>query len=350
MILLARRRDTCILPLWLFKYRRMLLGCEHHDDSHECDQNNFQTETIMISAVAARKAVLAAQASGNSTLPIEEPSPISSSGAGHFRKRKATTDKSRTARKVTPYEKSDGRKQQGKAGTGDVTMDSGRRYVTEEETEVLTVSEDDGIDTPHEPPPASGSPAVESSEDEDNPGQPQLDVSILFPTLHGNIPEECVLSTFQSIPDRNTFFLSNSECSTLGLSFPATCVCLEDTDTLCLLGVYGLTLLTGAIELCGTTLEASNRSHQIFSPRCSPLPIIRTWSGHNSSSILQDELLPDRLRGVRHFKAILALQGLVTGVEGLGQICHPFQTVFEPPKWQKDKVSSPFRIPGLHMV
>ena len=349
----AKRRDLHFAA-WLLIYRRIYQLLRLLSDSHECDQNNFLPSPLMISAVAARKAALAAQVSGNSLKFIEEspiPSPPTSSNAGHIRKSKPR-DKSRIGRKAKPYEKSDERKQQGKAETKDIIMDSERRYIVEEGTEVLTVSEDDV----NEPSSASGLPFIESSEDEDNMGdgpQPRLDVSILFPTLdpvHDTTPEESILSTFQPIPDQNMFFLSNSECSTLGLSFPATLVCLQDGDTLCLLGICGLALLTGTVDLCGTTLEASNRNHRIFSPRCSPLPIIRTCSGHSPSSTLQDELIPDRLRGVLHSKAILALQGLATGVEGLGQICHPFQTVFEPPKWQKDKVSSPFKIPGLHMV
>lgn len=106
-----------------------------------------------------------------------------------------------------------------------------------------------------------------------------------------------------------------------------TVVILRNGETTALLGVYSLTILRGGVSLMGSELYASaSRSHAIFAPRCSPIPIML---GISSSSVSPFSL-PDRLTKVADpGDSILFLEDVHTGVEDLGRICKTFDNMFE---------------------
>lgn len=183
---------------------------------------------------------------------------------------------------------------------------------------------------------------------------PELDLSPFFPRSARKpvvFDENRILSTFQPTTDQNTFVLTAEEVSALDSSSQnvgGTILILTPADSLCILGACLLTVIHGSISLCGSTLHSSSTAHRIYAPRSSPLPIIRHAAG--GGSIANSVQLPHRLVEFPRNSAIILLRELLTGVEGLGQICRSFEGVFEPSKWQKGKAEAPFDIPGLYMV
>jgi len=190
----------------------------------------------------------------------------------------------------------------------------------------------------------------DSSEDDENDGV-QLDTLLpQFPSIVRSNDRVAVLSTFKPVFGQNIFTVSAEECSSLGVTDPGTLVCLTIEDALCLLGNFRLTVLWGSLELFGTVLAASKTTHRVYAPSCSPLPIIRPGRGQNSASVLDNQRIPHRLRGIFGFNTIVMFQALETGVEGLGRICRPFDGMFEPSRSQRSGTSSALDVPGLYMV
>lgn len=206
----------------------------------------------------------------------------------------------------------------------------------------------------------SNSPLDDSSGDEDGgnamDARVQFDISVLLPhlstssrTLDGT-DEEKILSTFQPKPNENIFFLSETECFSMGLAFPSSLVCMNNEDRLCLLGICGLKVLQGVLNIFGAILQASPVIYQVYAPRYFPLPIIQA-SNDRASSLHLDKRIPHQLRHLlQTFNAVFAFQRLDSGIERLSDICRPFQGMFEPSKWQKNNVFSPFAFHNLHMV
>jgi polynucleotide 5'-hydroxyl-kinase GRC3/NOL9 len=157
-----------------------------------------------------------------------------------------------------------------------------------------------------------------------------------------------ILSTLKPAAGQNVFFLSGEESSLLGVTDPGTLVCLTAEDTLCLLGSFKLTVLCGLLEYSGAVLAPSRTAHAVYAPRCSPLPILKSGRDQNPASVLDNQTIPHRLRGIFEFNTVVMLQSLETGVECLGRICHPFDGMFEPS--QRISTSSDLKVPGLYMV
>ena len=196
-------------------------------------------------------------------------------------------------------------------------------------------------------------PADESSEDDNNDEPDEgIPLEALLPQLSSTFPSNdrvTILSTFKPAAGRNMFFISGEDCSSLGVSNPATLVCLTAEDALCLLGSCRLMVLRGSLELCGTTLAATKTTHNIYAPRCSALPILKSGRGQSSGSVLDDQTTPHRLRGIFEFNTVLMFQSLETGVERLHLVCRPFSGMFEP-SGSQGTTSSDWEVPGLHMV
>lgn len=159
-----------------------------------------------------------------------------------------------------------------------------------------------------------------------------------------------ILSTFKPTSGQNIFFISEEECSSLGVIDAGTLVCLNLEESLCLLGNFRLIVLRGSLELCGTALNASEIAHRIFAPRCSPLPVVKAGRDGMSLSIFSDQTIPDRLRGILEFNTVVMLQRLETGLERLSLVCRPFYGMFEPSRWQRTNASSDLEVSGLYMV
>ena len=305
----------------------------------------------MISAVAARKAALAAQKppieeSGSTSIPPIPPS----TPARVNPKRKSSLQKTQPEKKKLKL------KSKSKQSSTDVfkeqediiVMDFGESS-EEDMSEVSDRVFDNGQEKAWSPNRSVGDSSEDSME-VDGEGASQLDISSFFNNKahQEDLDENRLLSTFQPSPDQNMFFLTAEEKSILNLSDRATLIALDAQDSLCLLGTCNLTILHGSVTLCGITLLASSTTHPIYAPRSSPLPVIR--ASLKPTSLLKPETLSPRLLKVLEFKAIIILQELRTNVEDLGSMCRSFEGVFEPTKWQQSVASEPFEIPGLYMV
>ena len=306
----------------------------------------------MISAVAARKAALAAQ-----KLPIEESSPISipippPTPARINSKRKSSSQPEKKFLKKLKS-KSTSRNQ----SSTDVFKDQEDVIVMDLEDEDMSEDSDDEGSVDGQSLGERGAQSDGDSSDDsmeaDNEGAAQFDISSFFNSRAHKEPQEDLdenrlLSTFEPSLDQNMFFLTAKEQSALNLSDRATLIALNAQDSLCLLGTCNLTILHGSITLCGITLLASSTKHPIYAPRSSPLPIIRASS--KTASALKPETLSPRLAEIPEFKAVIVLQELRTNVEDLGRICRSFEGVFEPTKWQKNVADESLEVPGLYMV
>lgn len=166
----------------------------------------------------------------------------------------------------------------------------------------------------------------------------------LFPQPSRSEPSQ--LSTFRPTRDLNVYELSADEVNDMGLQNEASVLSIEREETLALLGTYALTVLKGSISILGVTLSASKVAHHVFAPRSAPIPILRCVSSDVHAD-LDIYSLPPRIRNSRD-GAVVAIQSLDTGVEGLGRVCRVFDGVFEPSRWQRS--SAEFIRPGVSLV
>jgi len=325
----------------------------------------------MLSAVAARKAALAAQSgptpeplapSGSGTSSPKPPSLPKKNGS----KRKSSSQTAHTGtkkpRKLKPFEKSNPRSVDSFKEQDDVIMVDSEGEESESAISVLDDSEPEPIPQPSKkslekrtwsPSRPADSSEDDSEEQEDGVSPTPLDLSSLFPHLHRTQEERTdegrVLSTFKAVVDENLFYLDEEELSSLGLSGAGCLVALNIDETLCLLGVCALTVLHGSITVFGTTLSASLSAYPIYAPRSSPLPIIKP--SYKTTSVLPTgNNLPPRLLGIPLSKTVIFIRELKTNVEGLGEICRTFHGVFQPSGWQRSSSTNPFQNFGLSLV
>ncbi|KAF9478424.1 hypothetical protein BDN70DRAFT_879948 [Pholiota conissans] len=317
----------------------------------------------MLSAVAARKAALAAQtpaplestptASGSSPVPPRNGTSKRRMSSKNSRPEPKKAKKSSTAPKVT--QNTDDFKQQ-----RDVIMvrDSDDGTEDDDSEAAMSMYEKETLPEPEQTTTKrawSPSQPVADSSDEETPEQDPIpiDMSSLFPgmsTSKSSSSSDGPLSTFQPIIDQNIFSLNESECNLLGLSIPTTLVGLGTDDSICLLGTCTLTVLQGSVTLSGTTINPSLTKYPIFAPRSSPLPILRPTFISHPQSILNASTLSPRLQPILDFRTVIVIQENRTSVEGLGRICRTFEGVFEPSRWQKSSAQAPFSIPGVYMI
>jgi polynucleotide 5'-hydroxyl-kinase GRC3/NOL9 len=307
----------------------------------------------MISAVAARKAALAArkppiEESGFISIPPIPPSTPAPKRKSSSQKTQPETKKLKKLKSKSNQGSTDVFKEQEDI----IVMDSGESSeedMSEDSDRVSVNGQLQGEKKAWSPNHSVGDSSDVSME-VDGEGAAQLDISSFFNNRahQEDLDENRLLSTFQPSPDQNMFFLTAEEQSILNLSDKATLIALDVQDSLCLLGTCNLTILQGSVTLCGITLLASSTKHPIYAPRSSPLPIIR--ASFKPASVLKPETLSPRLLKILEFKAVIILQELRTNVEDLGLICRSFEGVFEPTKWQQSVANEPFEIPGLYMV
>ncbi|KAG6878011.1 hypothetical protein C0992_008758 [Termitomyces sp. T32_za158] len=161
-----------------------------------------------------------------------------------------------------------------------------------------------------------------------------------------------LLSTFNPIPNQNTFFLQSAEVSPLHLEgdvpHHATVVALRPEETICLLGTYAFSLLQGSITLSGVTISSSPKTHRVFAPRSAPLHVLEGVDGSGAIPCIHQ--LPSSMHAtISTPVALVLLQELRSGVEGLGNICRTFSGVFEPSRWQRSS-TYPLKLSGVHLV
>ena len=143
----------------------------------------------------------------------------------------------------------------------------------------------------------------------------------------------------------NTFRLTPEECFALiGLEEPAIIVVLPVHSNITLIGAYQLTVLQGDAMVMGVTLMPSNTSHEVFSPKLSPLPCIESLGNTDSASPLITHV-PDRLRPwISPDHTVILIRGNPTGIEGLGRVMRTFESMF-----QSSQLAVDIRIPGVHV-
>ena len=144
-----------------------------------------------------------------------------------------------------------------------------------------------------------------------------------------------MLSTFEPSNGLNLFILSvedHRQLEALGLpNKRSTVIVLQAGETLSFLGTVGLTLLQGEVTLFGTTLHPSTIQHPIFAPRSYPVATITAGDNPSNHPLLSEATWLSKNLGVNVTpdRAILLLQDLDCGIEGLGQVCKTFANVFE---------------------
>lgn len=309
----------------------------------------------MLSAIAARKLAQAQKESGITPIAVVPLPPVASPPA---------PSRLVTKRKPSPAPPNPPRKKQKKKKKARRVEENRTRYfeeqpITLEREEDIIVLDSDEQDTSedefesHLPSKVSKGkrawspslPLNDSSNEEDSENEVRA-----VPA-----PEPAILSTFVSIPGENLFFLTPEESTSLGLSLyedeSASVISLAPTQTISFLGTYTFVVLRGSVSISGVNLTASPMRHRVFAPRSSPIPVLAHLSGDSSGSHRKKANLSDRL----HFllnqeRAIIVLQELRTGVEGLGRICRTFDGFFEPSRWQKSDLQPQFPLRGTHMV
>lgn len=312
------------------------------------------TPSIMLSAIAARKAAQAAlkEASGP-IVEVRTPSPPTPSvtppaTSKPNSKRKTTAQAPNSKRKKK--EKRVGRKNARYFDEPDAFADQGDVIIIDSEEEPMYEDLTDPGPSTSQRRWSPSIPLNDSSEEEGGEGIPD-GREPAQPAIH--TPH--ILSNLHPTPNENIFFLTSDEVRAFNLSsstqtLPATIVVLGFKETICLLGTYTFCVLQGSLSCSGVVLSASSRTHRVFAPRSSPLPILEGTLGNSSISNLNLKL-PSRLRSLTQTPAALILiQELTTGVERLGRICRTFDGVFEPSRWQKSNTLESLQLPGVHMV
>ncbi|KAI0739314.1 hypothetical protein BC629DRAFT_1600003 [Irpex lacteus] len=148
------------------------------------------------------------------------------------------------------------------------------------------------------------------------------------------VPQDPILlSTWRPIVNQNIFDLEEEDVRGLGLASTSRgklCL-LRKGERLTLVGVYLLTIVHGSVALAGTELSPASGSHRVFAPWSSPLPAIECLSSRITSNDSPASLSSRLREAVSGADAVVVIQELRTGVEGLGRICRTFENVFNLP-------------------
>ncbi|KAG6884901.1 hypothetical protein C0993_007358 [Termitomyces sp. T159_Od127] len=193
-------------------------------------------------------------------------------------------------------------------------------------------------------------PLNDSSDEDEDDIVSEVQPTVITPNNEADTLD--TLSTFHPISNQNTFYLQSADVSSLHLEgdlpLHATVVALRPEETLCLLGTYVLSVLQGSITLSGVTISSSPKSYRVFSPRSAPLHVLGGVDGLGAIPCIHQ--LPSSMHAtISTPVALVLLQELRSGVEGLGDICRTFRGVFEPSRWQKSS-TYPLKLSGVHVV
>ena len=298
--------------------------------------------SIMLSAVAARKAKQQTAQPSSITAPTPKPAstttPTPSPELSSKRKTSNQTPHPRKTKK-TKHEK-------GPRYFADAVEDS---FVQQDDL-IIVDHEDSSSESGLElevPAPAkplvlkgprawSPSRPIPDSSDEESEIDDERPFSLFkTPQIPAVVDEHLELSTFIPNHHTNTFHLSPSELSSLRLpqsEGKTVLLIMGPSERLSLLGTYKLVVLHGQIEIAGVSLSPSKKVHHVFAPRCSPIPSIQCIP----SSYPPSFSLPSQIRSeLGEGSAVILLQELRTNIESLGQIVNIFSGVFEPSRWYK---------------
>ena len=134
---------------------------------------------------------------------------------------------------------------------------------------------------------------------------------------------------FHTVENQNLFHLSSEETSQLfaSSSSDSAIIVLEPSQSAGVLGTYTLRVLQGSITVCGTSLDSS-QAHRIHAPRCSPIPVLEAQAVIPTPVQADVSLNLQSLLAPFTGKVVLLIQGLHTGVEGLGRAVRTFEDVY----------------------
>jgi polynucleotide 5'-hydroxyl-kinase GRC3/NOL9 len=333
----------------------------------------------MISAVAARKKALAAQQDLTNPLqgfeivsPPHTPSPVSTPSPRPTSKRKSTAQGPNTIRK-TKKKKIKHEKARYFAPEDSFVQQDDMIVIDEDSSE----DSDSGIDEIERGSPAVVAPPkittikqTSSSKGKRawSPSRPLRDSSdeemddvedepyvqgIQVPVQH--VEEHPLLSTFEPNWNNNIFALSPEEAGLLESSSPvgdtAVVIFLNLGETISLLGTYAMNVMHGYVRFAGVILPPSKTTHNVFAPRCSPVPALQCVQSNEKGSDSTPTFIPARLRpSLKAECAVVTLRELRTGVEGLGRVCRIFDGVFEASRWHRNDPSPDLGLTGVRMV
>ncbi|KAG5340627.1 hypothetical protein C0989_000984 [Termitomyces sp. Mn162] len=309
----------------------------------------------MLSAIAARKAAQAARQNPNTlekdTISLEVPIDV-------LPQTKSTSKRKSSTQNLDSAKRKKNEKRKPADPPREFTEDSFRAQqgviIIESDGESLS----EGLPTPNPTTSRRWSPSIplnDSSDEEADTISFAAPPTTVSPNNGTDTP--AILSTFDSIPDQNTFFLQPTEVSSLHLEgdapHHATVVALRPEETLCLLGTYVFSVLQGSIMFSGVTLSSSPNIYRVFAPRSAPLPVFEGIDG--SGAIPHIRQLPPAIHCVISTPvALVLLQELRSGVEDDAQVRSQTKDiqVFElSVSWRRALPSiSPSNDTSIHLV
>jgi polynucleotide 5'-hydroxyl-kinase GRC3/NOL9 len=344
----------------------------------------LQVSPKMLSAVAARKAALAAHQDLAKPLvrpgvvsPPPTPSPVSTPPPQLVSKRKPTAQAPNPSRKAKKKK---------------IKHEKPRYFAAEDsfvkQDDIIAIDEDNSDDSEDEgdvielddPLPDTSSkstifekpasskgkrtwspsrPLQDSSDEETDDGEDEANISdtpiAIRPPRAVVVEERPLLSTFELNWNNNAFVLSSAETELLESSTlvgnSTIAIVMTPGETLCLLGTYALIVLHGSVYLAGVTLTPSRTTHHVFASRCSAVPALRCLQTNGKTRDPVTTSLPERLHPFLQADcAIVVLRELRTGVDGLGRVCRTFDGVFEPSRWHRNDIVPDLGLTGIRMV
>ncbi|KAI1788913.1 hypothetical protein LXA43DRAFT_603955 [Ganoderma leucocontextum] len=228
-------------------------------------------------------------------------------------------------------------------GTDSETSSTSPDILSEDEDPHIAISHHNSRTSARQRPWSPSAPLPDSSDEEAGGMDDPVILDMPIPPREDSVFDQpsSTLSTFRPVLNQNVFCLAPSHIRNSDEPLrKRTVLLLAASNTVALLGTYSISVLQGAVTLGGVTLIAPSASLSVFAPRSAPVPIIRCVpleASASNPSALQN--LPSEVaNAAKSFDAVIILQELQTGIEGLGKICRTFDGFFAPSRWHRDQV------------
>ncbi|KAF4582699.1 Polynucleotide 5'-hydroxyl-kinase grc3 [Pleurotus pulmonarius] len=305
----------------------------------------------MLSAIAARKAAKSAPVAGGDEAAPRKAVTSDIPSVRHPKSSRSSKRKISNARGAEEFRVGAPKRQKPTSGSNSNPQAAGGKGGKEDvpvivsrdlrESEGDSDSADSGLSTGDDdaevpvtslPPPrgrhwSPSAPVADSGSDEE---EPEANLS----SLPNRSP-----TTFQP-SDTNTLRLTPDEVSSLGLNAEhgsAVAMSLSVGERFCLLGAYTVVVVHGSLEACGALFTPSTvpRSHRVFAPKCSHLPTFECIPA-SSTPIPSPSPGPPRLQPIcQKFSAVVVIQELSLGVDGLERVFGTFNGMFRESQQEK---------------
>jgi hypothetical protein len=131
------------------------------------------------------------------------------------------------------------------------------------------------------------------------------------------------LSSFSPVLGRNVFFDHTNDSTKLF-------IILKFSETFSFVGTVALTVLQGSISLFGSIIPASPIRHQVYAPKNYPSATIESIEYLNRYPATPT--VPTFIKElVTESDAVIQIEDLQSGVQGLHQVCPTHMAIFEAP-------------------